>query len=56
VYLASIGRINKESNNAMAATLTELMGKHFGIKAGRIFIQFVDAEAVNFGWNGRTFG
>lgn len=33
------GRIGPDTNPGVTASLTELIGKHFGVKPGRIFIQ-----------------
>jgi phenylpyruvate tautomerase len=56
LYLASIGHIGPETNKPAAKELTALVEKHMGIPANRVFIQFSDAAAANFAWQGNTFG
>jgi phenylpyruvate tautomerase len=56
LYLASIGHIGPETNKPAARELTDLVEKHLGIPGDRVFIQFSDAAAANFAWQGNTFG
>lgn len=56
LYLASIGHIGPETNKPAAKELTALVEKHLGIPGDRVFIQFSDAAAANFAWQGNTFG
>jgi len=56
LYLASIGHIGPETNIPAAKELTALVTQHLGIPGSRVFIQFSDAAAANFAWQGSTFG
>ena len=53
--LSSIGGIGVEENKRFAAAAFPLLEKHLGIKADRCYINFVDLERANVGWNGSTF-
>mmetsp|Transcript_2819 Transcript_2819/g.4030 ORF Transcript_2819/g.4030 Transcript_2819/m.4030 type:complete len:201 (+) Transcript_2819:3-605(+) len=55
IELISIGRIEKDLNKEMSAKISEVVEKHFGIPASRVYIQFFDAPRENFGFNGDTF-
>lgn len=52
----SIGHIGSDTNPEAAKALTELVSANLNIPKNRIFIQFVDSAAANFGWQGNTFG
>ncbi|XP_043925589.1 macrophage migration inhibitory factor-like [Protopterus annectens] len=53
--LCSIGNIGGTKNKTYSKLLSELLNKHFGISADRIYINFMDMTGVNVGWNGSTF-
>jgi phenylpyruvate tautomerase PptA (4-oxalocrotonate tautomerase family) len=40
----------------LSATLCELMQRHLGVPAGRVYIEFASPERHLFGFNGGTFG
>ncbi len=52
----SIGSINKQVNGRICKEVAALLGKSLGIPGERIYITFNDVKAVNWGWNGSTFG
>jgi hypothetical protein len=56
LYLTSIGHIGSDTNPDAAKALTDLVHEKLQIPKNRIFIQFVDSSAANFGWQGNTFG
>jgi phenylpyruvate tautomerase len=56
VHLASIGRIGPDTNPAMSKVICELVEKYLGVPANRVYIQFYDSPAANFGYDGSTFG
>ena len=41
---------------AMSAAFCELISARTGIPTNRIYIQFEDVPAAQWGWDGRTFG
>ena len=56
VHLASIGRIGPDTNPTMSKTICEILEKHLDIPSNRVYIQFYDSSAANFGWDKATFG
>lgn len=53
VQIRSIGALRPA---AMTAVFSELIRARTGIPADRLYIQFEDVKASDWGWNGRTFG
>lgn len=56
VEVKSIGGLDGDQPRRLSAVLCELLGRHLGLEAERIYIQFEDAPARLWGWNGGTFG
>lgn len=40
----------------LSALICGLLGKSLGIEADRIYINFIDFDRPDWGWNGKTFG
>ena len=53
VKLQSIGSLNP---NLMSKYLCELIASKTNIKTNRIYIEFIDVKASNWGFNSSTFG
>jgi len=53
IKLKSIGSLNPSS---MSKSLCELIASKTNIKSNRIYIEFIDVKALNWGFNGSTFG
>ncbi len=53
IKLQSIGSLNPTS---MSRHLCELIASKTNIKANRIYIEFMDVNASNWGFNSSTFG
>ena len=53
IKLKSIGSLNPSS---MSKSLCELIASKTNIKANRIYIEFIDVKASNWGFNNSTFG
>ena len=53
IKLQSIGSLNPSS---MSKSLCELISAKTNIKTNRIYIEFFDVKASNWGFNGSTFG
>ena len=53
IKLKSIGSLNPSS---MSRSLCELIASKTNIKTNRIYIEFSDVEASNWGFNSSTFG
>ena len=53
IKLKSIGSLNPSS---MSRSLCELIASKTNIKTNRIYIEFTDVKASNWGFNSSTFG
>ncbi len=53
IKLKSIGSLSPSS---MSKSLCELISSKTNIKSNRIYIEFVDVKASNWGFKGSTFG
>ncbi|XP_061755708.1 macrophage migration inhibitory factor [Nerophis ophidion] len=54
--LHSIGKISPVENKRYSKLLCDLLNKHLGVTADRIYINFFDMGASNVAWNNTTFG
>ncbi|XP_040030021.1 macrophage migration inhibitory factor [Gasterosteus aculeatus] len=54
--LHSIGKIGSDYNKQYSKLLCGLLNKHLGISPDRIYINFVDMDAVNVARNSTTIG
>ena len=53
IKLKSIGSLNPSS---MSKSLCELIASKTNIKTNRIYLEFIDVKASNWGFNSSTFG
>ncbi len=53
IKLKSIGSINPP---LMSKSLCELISSRTNIKANRVYVEFIDVKASNWGYNSSTFG
>ena len=53
IKLKSIGSLNP---SLMSKSLCELIASKTNIKSNRIYIEFIDIKATNWGFDGSTFG
>ncbi len=53
IKVKSIGSLNPSS---MSNSLCELIASRTNINTNRIYIEFIDVKASNWGFNGSTFG
>ena len=51
-----IGGINREINKKLSERICSIINEELGIPAERIYINFFDIPASNWGWNSSTFG
>ena len=56
VTVKSIGGLNREVNQTLASEVTSLLEEKSGIKADYLYCVFEDIPAVNWAWQGQTFG
>lgn len=54
--LRSIGDLAPEQCAALSRELCALLSTALGIDAERVYLNFTEVDAVNWGWNGTTFG
>ena len=53
IKLKSIGSLNPSS---MSKSFCELIASKTNIKTNRIYVEFIDVKASNWGFNNKTFG
>ena len=56
VDIRSIGGLSVETNRRLAEKVCKELGDHAGIPPERVYVNFTEIEAVNWGWKGSTFG
>ena len=56
VDLRSIGGLSDEVNRKLSQQVCKLLKDSLGISPDRVYLNFTDVEASNWGWNGSTFG
>jgi phenylpyruvate tautomerase len=56
VDIRSIGGLNGETNRKLSQQICKLLKDSLGIASDRVYLNFTDVEAGNWGWNGSTFG
>ncbi|HEY3900993.1 MAG TPA: phenylpyruvate tautomerase MIF-related protein [Chthoniobacter sp.] len=56
VEVRSIGGLNSNVTKALSQKICACLGESLQIPQDRIYLNFVEVEAVNWGWNGATFG
>ena len=54
--IRSIGGLNGETNRKLSQQICKLLKDSLGITPDRVYLNFSDLEAGNWGWNGSTFG
>lgn len=52
----SIGGLGGGVNKSLAQKISALLQQELGIAGNRVFLNFTDVSASNWGWNGSTFG
>ena len=56
VDIRSIGGLDSETNRKLSQQICKLLKDSLGIAFDRVYQNFTDVEAGNWGWNGSTFG
>jgi len=56
VDIRSIGGLSGEANRDLSRQICNLLKDSLGIASDRVYLNFTDVEAGNWGWNGSTFG
>jgi phenylpyruvate tautomerase len=56
IDIRSIGAINNKTNTILAQKLCKYLKEQVHITPERVYLNFTDISAINWGWNGSTFG
>ena len=56
VEIRSIGGLSPEVNRKLSQQICRLLKDSAGISQDRIYLNFTDVRAGDWGWNGDTFG
>jgi phenylpyruvate tautomerase PptA (4-oxalocrotonate tautomerase family) len=56
VDLRSIGGLNDDVNRQLSQKICRSLNESLGVPSNRIYLNFTDVRAANWGWNGQTFG
>jgi phenylpyruvate tautomerase PptA (4-oxalocrotonate tautomerase family) len=56
VDLRSIGGLSEDVNRRLSEKLCRMLHESLGVLSNRIYLNFTDVAAANWGWNGQTFG
>jgi phenylpyruvate tautomerase PptA (4-oxalocrotonate tautomerase family) len=55
VDIRGIGGLTGSVNRKLSSEVCKLLGEVLGIPAQRVYLNFTELEAGNWGWNGNTF-
>ena len=56
VDIRGIGGLGGEVNRRLSQKVCRLLNESLGMPQDRIYLNFTDVEAGNWGWKGNTFG
>jgi phenylpyruvate tautomerase len=56
IEIRSIGGLNGTVTTALSQKISAFLGQSLQISQDRIFLNFVEFEGGNWGWNGETLG
>lgn len=56
VDIRSIGGLSADVNRQLSQKVCATLAQSLGVPANRVYLNFTDVEAGNWGWNGSTFG
>jgi phenylpyruvate tautomerase PptA (4-oxalocrotonate tautomerase family) len=56
VDIRSIGGLNDDVNRQLSQKIGSLLKESLGVPPDRVYLNFTDVPAGNWGWNGDTFG
>ncbi len=54
--ICGIGGLSHDVNNRISQKLCALLNEALKIPPDRVYLTFTNMNAVNWGWNGKTFG
>ncbi len=56
VDVRSIGGLEPDVNRRLSEGVCTLLDEDLGISGNRVYLNFVDVQRTNWGWDSRTFG
>ena len=56
VDIRSIGGLTNDVNRKLSQQVCKVINDALGILPDRVYLNFADVDASNWGWNGNTFG
>jgi len=56
VDIRSIGALSPDVNRRLSEQVCQLLKDALGLAPDRVYLNFIDVKAENWGWNGSTFG
>ena len=56
VDVRSVGGLTDDVNRKLSQKVCKLLNGSLGVPENRVYLNFTDVEAANWGWNGSTFG
>jgi phenylpyruvate tautomerase len=56
VDVRGIGGLGDDVNRQLSQKLCRLLNEALGVPPNRVYVNFADIKAANWGWNGNTFG
>jgi phenylpyruvate tautomerase PptA (4-oxalocrotonate tautomerase family) len=56
VEVRSIGGLNGTVNSTLSKSICDALDAELGIAGDKVYINFIDVSASDWGWNGSTFG
>ena len=56
VDVRSIGGLANDVNRTLSQKVCKLLNDSLGVPGNRVYLNFTDVAASNWGWNGSTFG
>ena len=56
VDIRSIGGLGDDVNRKLSQQVCKVLKDSLGILPDRVYLNFTDVDASNWGWNGTTFG
>jgi phenylpyruvate tautomerase len=56
VDVRSIGGLTNNVNRKLSQQVCKLLNDYLGLPEGRVYLNFTEVDASNWGWNGSTFG
>ena len=56
IQVRSIGGLSPDINRKLSDTISRILNSELGLPKERIYINFIEFERADWGWNGSTFG